>query len=196
LRPLERDDLPAATVPLARYLIGRLLVRDALDGRCVGRIVETEAYEVGDPSSHAFRRQTRRNASMFLRRGHAYVYTIYGTSYCLNVSSESVGEGAAILIRAVEPLEGISVMRSRRPAIADRDLARGPGRLCTAFAIDPSLDGVDVCAAGDLALWADDAMVPAVGESTRIGLSKAVERLHRFYARGSVYLSGPRRLSP
>lgn len=133
---------------------------------------------------------------MFLPVGHAYVYQIYGTSYCLNISSEREGEGAAILIRAVEPVAGLAIMRSRRPGIADRDLVRGPGRLCTAFAIGPALDGIRLAADERLFLATDDAPRPAVGTSTRIGLTKAADYLHRFYVRGNPWVSGPRSLSP
>ncbi|GAC1404665.1 MAG: DNA-3-methyladenine glycosylase [Candidatus Velthaea sp.] len=173
------------------------LVRRLDDGTLLsGRVVETEAYEVGDPSSHAFRGATPRNRSMFAGPMHAYVYLIYGTAYCLNISSEIAGSGAAVLIRAVEPLGGIDTMRERRGArVADRDLTRGPGRLCAAFDIDRALDGADL--ETDERLWLAAGQSSAtVGESTRIGLTKAAERLHRFYARGSTYLSGRKSLSP
>jgi DNA-3-methyladenine glycosylase len=199
-RPLAQSDLPAATVSLARELLGALLVRRFPEGEAVGRIVETEAYEVGDPSSHAFRGRTKRCASMFLAVGHAYVYRIYGTSFCLNIASEGEGEGAAILVRAVEPLAGLDLLRERRPGIRDRDLARGPGRLCTAFGIGPELDGLPLfdegAGAHPLFLARDATPRPPVGTSTRIGLTKAAHYLHRFYTRGSAWVSGPRSLSP
>jgi DNA-3-methyladenine glycosylase len=199
-RALSQRDLPAATVPLATELLGALLVRRFPEGEAVGRIVETEAYEVGDPSSHAFRGRTNRCASMFLAVGHSYVYRIYGTSFCLNIASEREGEGAAILVRAVEPLAGIDLLRARRPGIRDRDLVRGPGRLCTAFAIGPELDGLPLFDEGagvsPLFLARDAAPPPRVGASTRIGLTKAAHYPHRFYVRGSAWVSGPRGLSP
>jgi len=196
-RRLLRADLPSATVALARAVLGITLVRRLDDGTELrGRIVETEAYEFGDPSSHAFRGQTPRNRSMFAPHLHAYVYLIYGVAYCLNISSESGEVGAAILIRAVEPLAGLEAMRARRgSATADRDLARGPGRLTQAFAIDRALDGLDFDTNDRIWLVAGSAP-DEIGESTRIGLTKAVERLHRFYERGSRYVSGPRSLSP
>jgi DNA-3-methyladenine glycosylase len=184
-------------VPLARALIGTILVRRLPSGELLtGRIVETEAYTPGDPSSHAYRGPTARNASMFKRHLHAYIYFIYGTAFCLNITSEEADEGAAVLIRAVEPLTGIDAMRAHRGfATADRDLARGPGRLCRAFAIDRTLDGADLETGAELWLVAGSEPLPEVGESTRIGLSKATELPHRFYARGSRFLSGPRGLS-
>ena len=188
--------LLARTEELSRYLIGKLLISDLGEGRTSGRIVEVEAYLTGDPASHAYRGKTPRNAAMFLERGHAYVYRIYGTSWCLNISSEEFEVGEAILIRALEPCGGIALMRERRPGIADRDLLRGPGRLCAALGIDKSVDGIDLCARGSPLRLFDDGERPAVGVSTRIGVTKASERELRFYARGSSWLSGRSSLSP
>jgi DNA-3-methyladenine glycosylase len=196
-RRLEADGLPAATIDLAKALIGCVLVRDCPDGRTAGRIVETEAYVRNDPASHAYRGPGARNASMFLDPFHAYVYKIYGTSFCVNVASERAGEGAAVLIRALEPLEGLALMEARRGTTRMRDLARGPGRLCEALGIDGRLDGIDLLR--DERLWlarpsaAQDARV---GKSRRIGITKAAERLLRFYERGSPFVSGPKALSP
>ena len=195
LRRLRRAELPAGTVALARYLIGKTLVRELPEGRLSGRIVETEAYLVGDAACHAFRGPTPRNRSLFLARGHAYVYFIYGTYFMMNVSSERAGIGAGVLLRALEPCDGIAVMADRRGAAAPRDLARGPGRLAAALAIDRSLDGLDLCAAG--ALWLAAPLRPSapIGESIRIGLTVEAERVLRFYERGSPYVSGPQRLN-
>ena len=103
LRRLRRTELPVDTVELARYLIGKVAVHDTDDGRLSGRIVETEAYPVGDSAGHAFRGETRRNASLFLGPGYAYVYFTYGSSFMLNVTSEVAGVGAGVLLRALEP---------------------------------------------------------------------------------------------
>src|ERR1700739_1124220 len=132
--PLSRAELPVDTVSLAGYLIGKLLVREMAEGVASGRIVESEAYVVGDAAGHAYRGMTPRNPSLFLERGHAYVYLAYGTAYMLNVSSEIPGIGA-ILIRALEPLDGIPIMRSNRGVDRLRDLARGPGHLTTALQV-------------------------------------------------------------
>jgi DNA-3-methyladenine glycosylase len=196
LRRLRRAELPGDTVALARFLIGKLLVRALPEGRASGRIVETEAYLVGDAACHAFRGPTARNRALFLARGHAYVYFIYGVSFMMNVSSEAAGVGAGVLLRALEPCEGAALMAARRgPAARPRDLARGPGRLATALAIDRTLDGTDLCAAG--ALWLAAAPRPAgpIGTSVRIGLSVERERPLRFYERGNPHVSGPRRLN-
>jgi DNA-3-methyladenine glycosylase len=196
LRRLRRAELPSDTVALARYLIGKTLVRELPEGRLSGRIVETEAYLVGDAACHAFRGPTKRNRALFLARGHAYVYFIYGTSFMMNVSSERAGTGAGVLLRALEPCDGIAVMADRRGGAAARDLARGPGRLATAFGIDRSLDGVDLCAAGALWLAAPLRATGPIGDSVRIGLTVEADRVLRFYERGSLYVSGPKRLSP
>jgi DNA-3-methyladenine glycosylase len=197
-RRLRAGDLPAASVDLAQALIGCVLVRDCPDGRTAGRIVETEAYVRNDPASHAFPGRSARNASMFLGPFHAYVYKIYGTSFCVNVTSETEGEGAAVLIRALEPLEGLALMEARRGTTRVRDLARGPGRLCEALGIDRSFDGVDL--RKDKELWlarpvgAEAAL--RVGTSRRIGITKASERPLRFYEKGNPFVSGPKALSP
>jgi DNA-3-methyladenine glycosylase len=196
IRRLRRAELPINTRELARFLIGKTLVRELRDERMTGRIVETEAYVIGDAAGHAFRGQTPRNGALFLERGHAYVYFIYGVHYMLNVSSETPGVGAGVLLRAIEPAEGIELMQRNRGTTLLRDLARGPGRLADALQIEPQLDGLDLCAAGPL--WLGDEMQPAgrVGKSTRIGLTLEAHRVLRFYERGNSFVSGPKRLSP
>jgi len=192
---LTRSKLPADTVELAQYLIGKIVVRAARWGILSGRIVETEAYPVGDAAGHAYRGETARTQTLFLSRGHAYIYLAYGTSYMLNVSSEAVGVGAGVLIRALEPLTGIETMRRNRHVKNLRDLARGPGRLAAAFDIDRRLDGIDLCRKGPLWLARDLSDPSEVGASTRIGLSKEAHRLLRFYARGNRFVSGPKALN-
>jgi DNA-3-methyladenine glycosylase len=196
IRRLRRAELPVDTVELARYLIAKTLVHDFADGRLAGRIVETEAYVVGDAAGHAFIGPTPRNRSLFLQRGRAYVYFVYGSSYCLNVASESHGVGAGVLLRALEPLEGVARMERERGTARLRDLARGPGRLARAMQVDLRFDGVDLCT--DRRLWLGDAVRPAgrIGRSVRIGLSKETHRLLRFYERGSPFVSGPKALQP
>ena len=181
---------------LAGALLGCVLVRDCPDGRTAGRIVETEAYVLDDPASHAYRGLSKRNASMFLAPFHAYVYKIYGTSFCVNVTSETQGEGAAVLIRALEPLEGLSFMEARRGTTRVRDLARGPGRLCQALAIDLALDGANLLTGSQLWLAARPASGVRAGKSRRIGITKAAHRLLRFYEKGNPFVSGPKGLSP
>ena len=194
IRRLRRAELPVNTVALARFLIGKTLVRETPSGRISGRITEAEAYVPGDAAAHSFRGPTRANRSLFLRRGHAYVYFAYGSSFMMNVSAETDGIGGGVLIRALEPLEGIALMRRHRQTQSLFDLTRGPGRLASALKIDKRFDGIDLCAAG--ALWLGAAVRPAgeIGESVRIGISREVHRLLRFYERGNPHVSGPKRL--
>jgi DNA-3-methyladenine glycosylase len=193
VRRLKRVELPLDTVNLARYLIGKSVVHHLPHARLSGRIVETEAYPVGDAAGHAFSGQTQRNRSLFLRRGHAYVYFTYGSSYMLNVTSERATVGGGVLIRALEPLEGIELMKQLRATSKILDLTRGPGRLTQAMQIDLRLDGVDLCAPGPL--WLGTAAVPVsdICTTTRIGLTREVERQLRFYECGNTFVSGPRK---
>lgn len=191
-RPLAREELPVDTVSLARYLIGKILVREMAEGVASGRIVETEAYVIGDSAGHAYRGKTTRNRSLFLERGHAYVHLVYGSWYMLNVSSETPGIGAGVLIRALEPRDGIPIMRRNRGAEQLRDLARGPGRLAAALRVDRWLDGIDLCSEGPLWLGRDDHEPNEIGQSIRIGITREVNRLLRFYVRGSSFVSGAR----
>ena len=193
--PLARAELPIDTVSLARYLIGKVLVRELPEGVASGRIVETEAYVMGDAAGHAYRGMTRRNRSLFLERGHAYICLAYGTLYMLNVSSEMPGIGAGVLIRALEPLEGVRIMQLNRGIDRLRDLARGPGRLAVALRVDRRLDGLDLCREGPLWLRGDDNEPGEIGQSMRIGIARDADRLLRFYLSDSPFVSGPRSLN-
>ncbi|PZR44376.1 DNA-3-methyladenine glycosylase [Paraburkholderia fungorum] len=191
--PLLRDDLPPDATALARFMVGKYLVHDLPEGRMSGRIVETEAYPVGDPTSHAFIGRRPYNGSMFLAPGHAYIRLTYGLSYMLNMSAEAEDIGAGILLRAIEPLEGLPLMEARRPGVPLRDLARGPGRLTTALGIGQSFDGRDLCTGRDLWIGVIEKDVP-IGVTTRIGLSREMHRPLRFFEPGSAFVSGPRKL--
>ena len=197
-RRLRRKELPIDTTVLAQWLLGKTLVHDTPQGRLSGRIVETEGYVIGDAAGHAFPGKTRRNQSLFLERGHAYVYFIYGNWFSINVSGETEGIGAGVLLRALEPLEGIELMRRNRPEVKPADVTRGPGRLASAMGIDHRYDGIDLCAPGPL--WLADAVrarrAPIVlGNSTRIGLSKEAHRLLRFFEKNNPWVSGPKKLN-
>ncbi len=184
LKPRRRKD--GDHLPLARL--------ELPEGVASGRIVETEAYVVGDAAGHAYRGMTRRNRSLYLERGHAYIYLAYGSSYMLNVSSETPGIGAGVLIRALEPLEGVQLMQRNRGVERLRDLARGPGKLTAALRVDRSLDRLDLCRKGPLWLGRGDPETGEIGRSIRIGVSRDANRLLRFYLRGSPFVSGPRSL--
>jgi DNA-3-methyladenine glycosylase len=192
--PLPRAELPVDTVSLARYLIGKILVREMAEGVASGRIVETEAYVVGDAAGHAYRGMTTRNQSLFLDRGHAYVYLAYGSSYMLNVSSETLGVGAGVLIRALEPRDGIAIMQQNRASSSCATWREDP-------AASPRRCGLIVGWMGSIfaerdLIWLgrDDHEPDEIGQSIRIGIAREANRLLRFYVRGSPFVSGPKLL--
>jgi DNA-3-methyladenine glycosylase len=183
---------------VARELLGKRLVRCTAEGITTGRIVEAEAYLAeGDPACHACRGRTRKNAAMFGPPGRAYVYVIHAR-HCLNAVTQGVDVPSAVLIRAVEPLEGLPLMAQRRGSSKPRDLARGPARLCEAFAIDRTLNGWDLTIGERL--WIDRVGCPSVAAlrmatTPRIGVTSAFEMPLRFVVADSPYLSGPRRMT-
>jgi DNA-3-methyladenine glycosylase len=196
--PIARSMVPPDTVALARFLLGKIVVRQMGAGTALGRIVETEAYLETDPACHAFRGMTPRNRSLFLEVGHAYVYVCYGTSLMLNVSSEAAGTGAGVLLRALQPISGIEHMQRARNGgrgMRVRDLARGPGRLTAALKVDLRHDGIDLFRRGALWIGNDDAAVGSIGQSVRIGLTKGADARLRYFIAGNDYLSGTRRLN-
>jgi DNA-3-methyladenine glycosylase len=197
---IARNTVPQETVPLARWLLGKVLVGKVRGVQISGRIVETEAYLQHEPACHAFRGMTPRNRSLFLEHGRAYVYLCYGTSYMLNVSSEAQGIGSGVLLRALQPLSGIEQMRRRgrpprRAHVRPADVTRGPGRLAAAFRVDRRYDGLDLFTGPELWIGSDAYQVETVGVSVRIGLTKAVEERLRFFVAGSPFLSGTRTLN-
>ncbi|HEX2661957.1 MAG TPA: DNA-3-methyladenine glycosylase [Candidatus Acidoferrum sp.] len=194
IRRIQRSELPEDTVELSLFLIGKVVVHELPAGRVSGRIVETEAYPPGDPAGHHFRGPTPRIRSMYLAPGHVYVFFNYGAHFMLNVVSERPGTAAAILIRALEPLEGIEIMQRHRKTTELLDLTRGPGRLAQALQIDRRHDGVDLCANEKLWLGAIDCPVARIGKSVRIGITRAADKLLRFFERGNPFVSGPKRL--
>jgi DNA-3-methyladenine glycosylase len=195
IRRLRRAEIPVNTVNLARYLIGKTLVRKTPEGTVAGRIVETEAYVAGDAAAHVYRGPTPRNRSLYLSHGHAYVYFCYGAHFMLNVSGERAGTGGGVLLRALEPIDGIEWMESKRGKVRLLDLARGPGRLASALGISRLHDGMDLCNP-DGELWLGTAVrrTGRIGTSVRIGITKDAHRMLRFYERGNPCVSGPARL--
>jgi DNA-3-methyladenine glycosylase len=187
--------MPSDTISLARALLGKVLVRDFNGKVAAGRIVETEAYLQNDPACHAFRGMTPRTRSLFLDHGHAYVYLCYGTSYMLNVSSEPKGVGSGVLLRALEPLHGAEHMQRNVSHIKPKDLTRGPGRLAAALKVDLRHDGLNLFTDRQLWIGSDGHKIESIGESVRIGLTKAADERLRYFVPGSLYLSGPRRLN-
>lgn len=187
---------------MAPALLGRTLVRRSEDGtRLAGRIVETEAYEPMDPASHSYHGMTRRNATMFGPPGHLYVYFAYGNHWMLNVVTGPNEVGSAVLLRAAEPLEGITEMAARRSRQQLGDLCSGPGKLAQALGVDRRSDGADLVGGDEV--WIESgtpAPAPEVVASARVGISVGVERPWRFLVRDDPFLSrgrnGPTRRRP
>lgn len=180
------------TGAVARALLGHYLCHETTGGMMVGAIVETEAYlSVDDPACHASRGLTERNAAMFGPAGRAYIYLIYGCHYCFNVVTGPVGSGEAVLVRAVEPLEGSALMRQRRGlACSNRDLTSGPGKLCQAFGLDRSFNG---CSLHEkplyLAVNNNNMAYRPLQVTPRIGVTTASDRLLRFIVKDNPFLS-------
>jgi DNA-3-methyladenine glycosylase len=191
MRALNTDFYLQETTAVARELLGSVLMRRTAKGILSGRIVETEAYISNDPANHAFRGKTRRNETMFGPPGRAYVYAIH-RYHCLNLVTQPEGVAEAVLIRALEPLEGVDMMKRNRATDDLHLLAAGPGRLCQAFAIDRILDGASL-AKGDLAVLEGNRCsnilcAPRVGVTAGKGLPL------RFFVKGSRFVSPPRNL--
>jgi DNA-3-methyladenine glycosylase len=189
---ISRSFYQQPTIDVARRLLGKYLVRKHGDGTTIGRIVETEGYVgLDDKACHASRGRTPRTQVMFGEAGHAYVYLVYGFHHMLNIVTEAVDFPAAVLIRAVEPLQGIGLMESRRGTTERRNLASGPGKLCQAFAIDRTLNGDDICGK---VLYLEDRgeKAPSFVATPRIGVDYAGEwkhKLWRFVVRDNEFVS-------
>ena len=183
------DFLDESSLQVAKKLLGCIIERE-INGQSVsGRIVETEAYDQSDAASHSYRGETARSAVMFGESGHAYIYFTYGMHYCFNVSTGPIGHGAGVLIRALEPISGLEVMSANRIGKVDHDLTNGPAKLCQALGIDKMLGGHDLrkrpfrLRAGELA------GAESIIQTTRIGISQAVDEPWRFYIEGNPYVS-------
>jgi DNA-3-methyladenine glycosylase len=179
-QPLDREWFLRDAPEVAPQLLGKLLTVTTDGVVCSGRITEVEAYMPDDPASHTFSGETVRNSVMFRPGGHLYVYLSYGIHQCANVVTGEQGSGQAVLIRAVEPIDGIAVMRSRRGRRSDSELANGPGKVCQALAILADYNGADLVD-GPVTV-ADDGTPPPesplVGQ--RIGIAKGAETPWRF----------------
>ena len=201
--PREFFDRPSTEV--APDLIGCVFWSDSPEGRVAVKLVEVEAYEgEADPASHAFRGRTRRNAVMYGPAGHAYVYFTYGMHFCVNLVCQPPGAASAVLLRAGQVVEGAELAAARRPAgratasARERDLARGPGRLCQALGIDRAWDGTDVCTPGSrLGIGPPDSADGKlrVSRGPRIGITRAADWPLRFWLTGDRHVSAHQRVT-
>jgi len=188
LPPLPVQFYLQPTLEVARALLGQVLVHDAEDGLTAGVIVETEAYLVGDPANHASRGKTARNAAMFGTPGIAYVYQVH-THYCLNAVTAPEGVGEAVLIRAVEQIEGIERMQQRRGVRELRLLTSGPGRLTQAMGITLAQNFCPLTAGGLRIVYGERVPPERVTQTTRIGIRWWADKPWRFYVTGNRFVS-------
>lgn len=196
VQKLPRSFYLRPTLQVAKDLLGKHIVRIHRGKTLIGKIVEVESYREDDPASHSFRGKTKRNEVMFGEGGYLYVYFTYGMHFCANVVTGPEGRGEAVLIRAVEPIEGVAVMRRNRGIDASgrrgnggMNLTNGPAKLCQAFGIGRKENGTDLL--GDEIFIVDGEQFPSrmIGRSSRIGIRKGVEKKWRFFVRGSGWVS-------
>jgi DNA-3-methyladenine glycosylase len=190
-RRLSRRFFSRPSADVAPDLLGRVLVRTTMGGdRLAARIVETEAYEEGDPASHSFRGSTPRTAVMFGPPGFLYVYFTYGMHFCMNVVTGRAGEGSAVLLRAGEPLEGIEEMRLNRGGASPRMLCAGPARFTRAMRIDRAMNGIDLALGREA--WIEPARrIERLSSGPRVGIRTALDRPWRFWVTDSPFVSRP-----
>ncbi|MFI5251051.1 MAG: DNA-3-methyladenine glycosylase [Bacteroidota bacterium] len=194
LRKLPRSFYLRSTLTVAKDLLGRYIVRKARGITLIGKIVEVEAY-LGekDPASHTYRGRTKRNEVMFKEGGHLYVYFTYGMHFCANIVTEEEGIGHAVLLRALEPVQGIEIMRKNRGFEEsdknDKNLTNGPAKLCQALGIARAQNGVDLI--GDTIILAEGIQTKSsqILSSTRIGINEGKDKKWRFYLKGNGWVS-------
>ncbi len=192
-QPYDLSFYEQPTLVLAQALLGTYLVHQTPDGPIAGRIVETEAYLTDDPACHAYRRQTPRNAAMFGPPGHVYVYQIYGLHYCVNIVTAPQGVGEAVLIRALEPVQGIEQMRQNRGVEVLGLLCKGPGRLVEALGITKKMNGSSLIT-GSLCVFPPESYPTLntdfqVVTTTRIGITQGADLPYRFYIEKNYFVS-------
>lgn len=180
------SDVTSSAEIYAKELLGKILVHATDLGRVSGKIVETEAYLQNDPASHSYKGKSVRNAPMFASAGTIYIYFTYGMHYCLNIATGPVGRGEAVLLRALEPMEGLDSMRTNRPHKADLELTNGPAKLVQALGITPELNGQRL--GGKLKLEPGQPPQTIIA-TTRVGITQGTETKLRFYIAGNPYVS-------
>lgn len=181
--------LNGPSIEVAPRLLGCRLVREVDGQKLVARIVEAEAYDQTDPASHSYRGPSPRSAVMFGPAGYWYVYISYGLHFCCNVATGPTGHGAGVLIRAIEPLEGEEQMVLNRGGIIGRNITNGPGKLCQALKVDKSLSGYNVRDLPFQLVLNEPLSADEIVQTTRIGISQAIDQPWRFYIKGNPYVS-------
>ena len=195
-QPLPESFYQPSAAKVAPALLGHFLIRRTVEGICGGAIVETEAYLSDDPACHGFGRETPRNRTMYGPPGRAYVYFIYGNHYCFNTVCHRTGVAEAVLVRAIEPLFGLELMRERRKVTKEFELTNGPAKFCEAMQIDRQHDALNICTAESSLFVARNPALKRFRQdraplitTTRIGISKAADLPLRFYLAGSSFIS-------
>lgn len=189
-KKLPKNFYEGSTEEVAKKLLGKILIRKIGNKVLAGKIVETEAYlDKDDLASHSAVGMTNRNKVMFGEAGLAYVYFTYGMHYCFNVVTGEVGRGSAVLIRALEPLEGIEVMKKNRKKEEIYLLTNGPAKLCQAFRIDKRLNGVDLKKSDEIFIAYLDEEDFEIVQTKRIGINKSKDKLLRFYIKNNSFVS-------
>ena len=183
--------LEGSAEEVAPRLLGCLLVRELNGQRLVGKIVETEAYDMSDAASHSYRGETERTRVMFGQAGHLYVYFTYGMHYCCNVVVGPKGHGAAVLIRALEPLEGEELMIANRKGLQGVQISNGPAKLCYALGIDKRLNGHDLHEAPLQLIVNNPLSKEQIVQTVRVGITQAKDVPWRFYIKNNKYVSTP-----
>jgi len=192
-KKLPRSWYERPLLEVARDSIGKLFIYNSPQGQIITKIVEVEAYHmIGDPACHAHRGKTSRNYVMFGEGGHLYVYFIYGMYYCMNIVVEKEGVAAAVLIRALEPISGLELIRKNRPNKKDRELLNGPGKVCSGLGITKKHNGLDLTS--EIIFLAESKNIlnnQEIISTTRIGISQAKDLPWRFYEKNSIWVSKP-----
>jgi DNA-3-methyladenine glycosylase len=193
MRVLSRDFYARHPAVVARQLLGKIVVRKIGARTLAGRIVEAEAYSSDDPASHAFRGRTEKNRALFGQVGHAYIYLSHGIHPCLNISARGGRPAGGVLIRALEPLHGMDLMKRFRGIEDVRELTRGPGNLTRALAIGMDLYGADLTKKGALYVADEGPAAFRVNKTGRIGVTLGREKLWRFSIKDNRFVSRPGR---
>lgn len=183
------DMLSGSALTVAPLLLGAYLIRELNGQRLVGKVVETEAYDQTDAASHSYHGNTSRTKVTFGPAGHLYVHATYGMHYCCDITTGLEGYGSSVLIRAVEPIEGIEMMRWLRGDADGVHLTNGPGKFCQAFGVDKSLNGHDLREAPLQLILQPPVSPDQIVQTARIGITQAKDVLWRFYLKDSSFVS-------